>query len=121
MQVTGDDVRRHLQQRTVTPCRLLQCFDTSKICQIADIGGRVEQTSGPYAEGVLEFPADRQDPGPACRGRHVFPCGEHVGKRRVASGPADHVGFPPVEVHDRVVSPDPDLPVMRENDVAETA
>ena len=83
-----------------------------QVLQVSDIGGGIKEAVRPYAEGVLELSSHGQD-----RPFHLLR--HHVGEGGIASGPADHVGSVPVKVHDRIVAPDPDHPVMGEDAVAQ--
>ena len=119
MHIAGDDLRRHFKEPCVSLCRLLQRFDASKIRQVPNIRGRIEKASGPDAEGVLQLSADSKNTCSMAFPHVLSPCGQHVRERRVTSGSADHIGFVVIEVHDRVIRPDPDLAVMGQNTVAE--
>ena len=111
MQVTGDDSRFRFEERRHAADGLAQGFDRADIGHVADVRRWIEQVVPADTETVLQFPAHSQDvlaASPAIEER----------QRRIAPGPAYHIGFAVIPIHDRIVGPQADAAVMAQNEVA---
>ena len=112
MQITCCNFRFYLQKCLESVDRLLQRFYSTKIFQISYIRGQIETSIHSDTECILKFSA--------C-GQHLsFPRHRHHRrKRRIASGAPDHIRLSLIKIHHRIVRPDPDLPVMRKDQVTQ--
>ena len=142
MKITGDHLRLYLQKCLHPSYGLTQRPDRTHIRKVSYIGGRVEQRIFPDAEGVLQLAADRKDNRRAARAgssglrRSCF-CSaaarisvlqtilsrdraKHHRKRCISARAADHVRSLLREVHDGIITSDPDLPVVRQDAVTES-
>ena len=110
MQITCCNFRFYLQKCLESVDRLLQRFYSTEIFQIPYIRGQIETSIHSDTECILKFSA--------C-GQHLsFPrhC-HHRRKRCIASGAPDHIRLSLIKIHHRIVRPDPDLPVMRKDQI----
>ena len=112
MQIACYNFRFYLQKRLESVDRLFQRFYRTEIFQIPYIRRRIETSIHSDTECILKFSA--------CCQHLSFPrhC-HHRRKRRISSGTADHIRLTLIKIHHRIICPDPDLTVMRKNQVTQ--
>ena len=110
MQITDHKLRPCLEQGLKPADRLLQGRAASRVLQISDIRGRIEQPPSADTERILEFSA---------HGKYRAPprdsplrIGQQIRKRRISPRPTDHVRLPLTEIHHGVVAAGQNLPVI---------
>ena len=114
MHIADDRLRLRFEQTAHPVNRFAQRVNRPDIRHIADIGRRIEQAALCDAERIFQFAAD-------CENLLMRFAVQHDRQRRESAGAPDHIGLSVQQITDRIVCPQADLPVMREDQVTESA
>ena len=121
VQVADNDLRLHLQKCLCLVDRILERPDRPDVRQVSHISGRIEDAVLRKTERILELTADAKNIAAKPQRLPVFFAfpRDQEWQRCVPSRSSDHVWRAVVEVHDRIIGPDADVTVIRENRIAE--